>query len=209
MLARTHLLCAAPVAIFTPLYFDNPLYVGVISVGLLMGALFPDIDEEGSYISRRFRFLYWCVALLRYVLMGLFLVFIIFNKAFWDRAYEILSHRGITHMLAFPLLFFATSMYLPTFYGLFIFSFGVGWLIHELGDMTTHGGIKNWLFPFFIGKIFWVSPRFLRYRTGKMPEPILMFFLVLSNGYLALYVVLKHINLPLYELIKSFNGVLL
>ena len=179
MTAKLHITTITPIAITTVALIPNLFFSEIIIAGLAIGVLFPDIDEKNSYISRKLFILYWIIALLRQILSIALLIVYIFNKTLYERLKNITEHRGITHYLLFPVVLFLISFRLPTIAGLFVAAMAVGWLIHELGDACTYGGIEAWLFP-FCTKTFWVLPRILRFRTGQSEAFIFLLFFLLD-----------------------------
>lgn len=142
-------------------------YIG----GLVIGSLFPDIDEPnsriGRYVSKDFP------ALPRTI-----------NFIF--------GHRGITHRFIFALFFFLIFLFFKTdleniHYGLFIsgvaFSFGI--LFHQIGDMLSgskyfKGGIRYYFFPFGLkDKYFTPFPKAIRCAVGDTKEKIYNILFVL------------------------------
>jgi hypothetical protein len=183
MLAKTHVLSATPLLIPAAAYIHNPTFLLVFGAGLFLGAVAPDIDETNSFISRRFRVLYALVYLVRIVLFALLFVVSLANRKLWSEIVQIISHRGITHFLLVPLVLFGLSFFFKGYLSFFLLGLALGWFTHQLGDMTTYGGIINWLFPFYIGRRFWSVPQILRYKTGDISEQVILFFLIVANAY--------------------------
>lgn len=183
MLAKTHVLSATPLLIPALYNIHDTTSFAVFAVALLIGAVAPDIDELNSFISRRFRLLFGAVYLIRIALFAVLFVVSLFNRKLWSEIVQIISHRGITHFLLVPLVLFGLSFFFKGYLSFFLLGLALGWLVHQVGDMTTYGGVMNWLFPFYIGRRFWSVPQILRYKTGDTPEQIISFFLVASNAY--------------------------
>lgn len=165
MLAKTHMIFSVAVA-------STPLALGAIELpfeiipyvlgGVLMGSLFPDIDEPESAIGRKVRIISSIVSL--------------FTK-----------HRGFTHKFIFFLLSFTLTMLtigvvseLNTY---FLMGFSLGILLHHLGDFIVgggkeKGGIGEYFYPFIssVGKTQLV-PFIFRCKIGDIKEHI---YLVLS-----------------------------
>jgi len=145
MMAKTHIAFATSLAAI-PLFINPELstYLSqnikalpIILFGLTFGALFPDIDEPGSSISRKF-IIAQIVSLLL-ILIGT-------------------KHRGFTHKFFFGVLFLAIAIYTKDYInsditlGLFAFTFGI--FAHHLGDMMVgggknKGGIYNYFSPLY------------------------------------------------------------
>jgi len=146
MTAKSHILTTVNIAGLLPLILSNEEwwlntheYYYYIA-GILFGALFPDIDEEHSYIGRRFYFLS-----------------VILNK--------IIGHRTITHNL-FVYIPFIIYGYMQSSY--LSIGFGVGAILHILEDSVTNSGVKWALAPFF--HHFVLLPKQLRFSTNGFFE---------------------------------------
>ena len=152
MTYKTHVALAMTVAI-PAVYFANIDGFGRISFlfATAVGALAPDLDEEGSYLSRKIPVMP--------MLFGLFGV----------------KHRGVTHR-AISILFLVCLLgvissvdqsfisHLPI-YGGFI----LGYVMHLLGDMMTKGGIRDFFYPLRSTKAV-LMPRGYRFYTGSLQE---------------------------------------
>ncbi len=116
-----------------------------------LGALLPDIDEKGSYIGRKLYFI---------------------SGIFRDLG---ISHRGFTHFAIIPIAMMLFGYVLDL--GLLIW-LGAGVLMHDIGDLLTKGGIKDFWYPLFPGKTFGLLPRKYRFYTFSLTEKlvILLFF---------------------------------
>lgn len=136
----------------------------LFAVGVLLGSVFPDIDEPGSYIGRKF-------------------------PLFSNTLSLFIKHRGITHTLL-VLLFYVMVYYFLSFtigfsgrvLGLMddVFAgFIIGNIGHILGDMTTKSGVS--LFYPLTKKNIGILPKSLRYYTGSPVEVFLVrpFFMVI------------------------------
>jgi len=136
---------------------------------VLFGSLFPDIDEPNSYIGRRFWFMSWPIKLLSHL-------------------FPFLKHRGITHLFLVPV-----SLGIAAFYGenIWLGGFAIGWLLHTLGDLITVGGIRGYFYPFFSTRKIVLLPYPLRFYTRGVAEQILIFFLLLLNGYVVYTLILR------------------
>lgn len=97
--------------------------IGLYFFGLVLGAIAPDIDEIKSSIGRKFRSISF-----------------IFAFAF--------GHRTITHwLIGRAVLIVLGLIYFEGYVQIFVCSFAIGMILHDLGDLAT-GGIKGYLWPF-------------------------------------------------------------
>lgn len=135
---------------------------------ILLGSLFPDIDEPKSTIGRKFWFISWPIKLLSHIL-------------------PFLKHRGITHLFLVP---FSLSIVALYWGNIWLGGFALGWLLHTFGDLITIGGIRGYFYPFWSNRKIVLLPYVLRFYTGRGAEQILITFLVLLNGYLVYALVL-------------------
>lgn len=162
MTAKGHVLLALPLAIFGAKSFGFGQMGGALFVFLIiLGALFPDIDEPKSYIGRKFWFLSWPIK-------GL------------SRIIPPLKHRGITHILMIPFSIFIVAVF---FENIWLAGFAIGWLIHTIGDLITVGGIQGYFYPFWSSRKIVLLPNFLRFYTGGVAEQILIGLLACLNSY--------------------------
>jgi len=160
MTAKGHVTLASLVVISivsTLPYFENLdlFQIGIFYFSSLFGALFPDIDEDRSYIGRRLAFMS-----------------IIISSG--------IQHRTFTHYLIFPIIiyFLAISFINDFVIHLVLLGFVAGIVLHDIGDMFTVGGIKGFFYPFFPNTKIWVTPKFLRFYTGSIAEYIFISFLM-------------------------------
>lgn len=124
-------------------------YVGLILPIILLGSIFPDIDEPRSFIGRRFPLISRIVSLS-------------------------FSHRGFTHFLAFPLIFLIAGILVNNqSISPHLFAFGYGILLHQIGDMMTISGIPYYFFPLSTKKAV-LLPQALRFKTGSIVENIIL-----------------------------------
>ncbi|MDD2639629.1 MAG: metal-dependent hydrolase [Arcobacteraceae bacterium] len=148
----------------------------------LMGVVFVDIDEPNSWIGKRLFFLSYPFKLIN-ITAKILLWVVGIEKKEWHRFFE---HRGLTHMLLFVFILYLVSYYLfrvnMTMTSYIVASFGFGVLTHQLGDVLTNTGIKNYFFPFFIGKNF-KAP--ITFSTGGYIEIIfnscLLFLFIIQS----------------------------
>ena len=148
----------------------------------LMGVVFVDIDEPNSWIGKKLFFLSYPFKLINITAKILLWGFGVEKKE-WYRFFE---HRGLTHMFLFVFIFFVISYCLfkadMKIMSHIVASFGFGVLTHQLGDVLTNTGIKNYFFPFFIGKNF-KAP--ITFSTGGYIEIIfnscLLFLFIIQS----------------------------
>ncbi len=136
---------------------------------LFIGSIFPDIDENGSYIGRRMIFVS--------LVLSLFI-----------------KHRGITHTILILLVYalIGIALHAHYMYGWISWTtagFILGNAIHIIGDMMTRSGVAI-LYPFYTGSLH-LMPRPLRLRTGRIIEkaivlPLFSLLMGLTYYYLLL-----------------------
>jgi inner membrane protein len=163
MTAKGHVLLAMPLAIVGVDYLAlNQINGALFIISVTIGALFPDIDEPGSYIGRRLWFMSWFVKIL-----SLF--------------FPYLKHRGVTHFFVIPF----TMIIVATFFkNIWLAGFALGWLLHTVGDLLTVGGIRGYLYPLWPNQKIVLLPDGIRFYTGKFAEQVFNTTLLLFNGYL-------------------------
>ncbi|WP_294961570.1 metal-dependent hydrolase [Sulfurimonas sp.] len=130
------------------------MFLGATSIG----ALAPDLDEEGSYLSNK---------------LPIFpLIFKLFN----------VKHRGITHRAISILFLFlilcvigSIDKNLEFSYPIYI-GFIFGYLFHLFGDMLTKGGINQFFYPFSNSRGV-LLPRKFRFYTFSNTETIVFLLL--------------------------------
>lgn len=149
MLAKSHAalgalgaIAAFPLAQYCGI--SREFYLTLLAPLVILGSLFPDIDEPKSFIGRKLPLLSRIVSL---------------N----------FSHRGFTHFAAFPLIFLALGICLPRDLAACAFSFALGIFLHQIGDMLTVSGIPHYFFPISRARAV-LLPQFLRFRTGSVRE---------------------------------------
>ena len=178
MTAKGHMLLASTLSFgglcyvkaHYPIYLPSSyITLAIAYIGVIIGSILPDIDEENSYISRR---------------LTLFSVLIS----------TIFKHRGTTHYLLTPIILFVSAYFLiesDTLIKLFVFSLCLGILMHDLGDMLTNGGIRGFFFPLFPNTRIALLPSFLRFDTFSLVE---YFFIGLVLFPLNAYFCLTYFN---------------
>lgn len=152
MLARSHITlgllgaCGLKAALPSEIIANEAFY-GVALPVILIGSVFPDIDEPRSFIGRKLPVLSHIVSLS-------------------------FSHRGFTHFLIFPLLLLSLGIGVYGAYpiiGIAIFALSYGIFMHQIGDMLTISGIPHYFFP-LSKKTAVLLPKPLRFRTGGSVE---------------------------------------
>lgn len=157
MLAKSHMLSAMIVAV--PILGNiEQEYAIMFLLATLIGSLFPDLDEPGSFLSRRVQIIS--------ILISLFT-----------------THRGITHTIAIVLVYALVGSYFVFEYDsakYVLFGFIIGNIIHLMGDMATKSGVK--IFYPLTNKSFHLLPKSMRlYTNGKVEIFVVipMFILIL------------------------------
>lgn len=165
MLARSHMALGCLGGCVFKIVFDvvadnlklsNETFYTIIFPIIIIGSLFPDIDEPRSFIGRKLPVLSHIISLS-------------------------FTHRGFTHFLVFPLIFIiAGIIILPThqFISICLFAFGYGIFLHQVGDMLTKSGIPYYFFPFSKTKAV-LLPQNLRFRTGGKVESVILYLVLL------------------------------
>ena len=172
MTAKGHMTLATTVALIS---FNTLPYflllsfkkLGIIYFSAIIGSIFPDIDEENSYIGRR---------------LPLFSII----------TSSIFKHRTLTHYLILPLIIAIAGLFTSGLNQLICFSFAFGILMHDVGDMLTKGGINGFFFPLFSNAKIALLPRALRFYTNSIAEYMIILFLTAINRFLA-YLLIKRI----------------
>lgn len=164
MVYSTHVAFALtpPLAIETIGNYFPLEYEIIFYLGLLFGALSPDLDEENSKLGKMFPVFPIIYDLLK------------------------IEHRGITHKLIFVIamsimFFFIILLNSGDGYSIsFLYGFAFGYLFHLFGDMLTKGGIRDFFYPFFEGVQGVLLPYRFRFYTNSKIEYTILFFLVIS-----------------------------
>lgn len=175
MTAKGHMLLASTLSFGAltyakqhyPLFAPSSLIpLAVIIGGVISGSIFPDIDEDESYIGNKL-------------------------KLFSIVVSSIFKHRTFTHYLITPVLCLLLTYYFiePLSYTqLFFYAFSAGILMHDLGDMLTNGGIRGFFFPLFPNTRIALLPSFLRFSTFSLTEYVFIGLILFpTNTYLVLH----------------------
>ncbi len=162
MSVKGHILLASAISLGVNQYFFHlplPKFL-YIYLGILLGAILPDIDEPNSFIAKK---LSW------------FSTF--FNAIF--------KHRTLTHYLIFSLLIAYASKFIPTQKPQWIvFGIAIGTFLHAVGDMLTKRGIRGFFFPLFPRTNIALLPKYLRFKSHSKIEKLFIFLLILFHLYL-------------------------
>ncbi len=202
MLAKEHvifsILLSFPLIL---LLIFKPIYLIIFLIGLILGSLIPDIDEENSYVYKlvnkiQKRIIYLkeknvkkfeeerkkltIQLILAYFLYiyALLIKYLIYKPlAFFTKE----QHRGITHTIYFPIIYVAFLFLILYFLKLpfklaFWFLLGnfLGVLFHILGDSLTKSGIA----PFYFG--IRLKGKYLTGKDSNVPIKIILLFLILT-----------------------------
>lgn len=155
MTYKTHVALALLPAVAVESYFNYLSFEVELIIYMFtsIGALAPDLDEEGSYLSKKIPIVPFILSLFGVV------------------------HRGITHRLIFVLGILIVGFILNGIYAfegltkLAIVSFAYGYLMHLMGDMLTKGGINKFFYPLSNARGV-LLPRVLRFYTNSVTEKI-------------------------------------
>lgn len=163
MTAKGHILLALPFAIAGANVFElkDLEMIGFIGA-VTVGALFPDIDEPGSFIGRKLWFFAWPIKIL-----GKFI--------------PMLRHRAATHYLVIPVMLIFISTLTNN---LSIGAFALGWFAHTVGDMLTVSGIKGYLYPLLPNTRIRLLPEHVAMKTGGFYEQLVIVGLTVLNVFL-------------------------
>jgi inner membrane protein len=137
-------------------------FYATLIIGLIIGSMFPDIDEPNSYLGSKFK--------------------LISLPTNW-----IIGHRTLTHNLLFyivPLVYIIYGNSIDTYYELFLVGFLSGAILHILEDALTNSGVKYAMSP-IINK-FSIMPFKLRFATGGYFEKYIflpLIFLTMISQY--------------------------
>lgn len=163
MTAKGHVLLALPFALLASNVMNiNHIETMVFTSTVVAGALFPDIDEPGSYIGRKLWFLAWPIKILAQFI-------------------PMFRHRGATHFLIIPLMLMLLSYFIEN---IMLTAFAVGWIAHTVGDMLTVTGIRGYFYPILPDARIRLLPEPIAFQTGGIIEGLLIFGLIFINGFL-------------------------
>ena len=147
-MAKTHIAMGVSAGLaIADIFLNSANFYFLVMV--FFGSVFPDIDERGSYISNRMKFVSMLLS-------------------------NIFEHRGVTHTLVIVLLYGIVIM--NTFYyfdlyneGLMIASgFMIGNIAHIIADMATPSGVS--IFYPLSDKRMHLLPKGLRVKTFSKKE---------------------------------------
>lgn len=177
MTAKGHMALASAVTL-SYLYIDSNListlpYFEYFLPAILLGSLFPDIDEPESYIGNKLK-----------------VISVVISSFF--------RHRTFTHYLIFPLLLLIVSFYMNnTFNKVTILGFAIGIFLHDVGDMLTKGGIKGFLWPLFPNTRIALLPYFLRFKTFSVEEYSLVYMILIPYSTIVAFLLIKRVWLKI------------
>ena len=160
MICRTHIAFAiAPILIIESAIDAMSVVVELLFyLSIAIGSISPDLDEEGSRLSKVF--------------------------PLFPMIYDVvgIKHRGVTHQLIFVLvlaigLFIILNLNDADFVSNVIFyGLALGYFMHLPGDMLTKGGINNFYYPLTKSKGI-LLPRAFRFYTHSKEELLFLYFL--------------------------------
>lgn len=119
---------------------------------IVLGSIFPDIDEPRSFIGRKLPGISHLVSLT-------------------------FTHRGFTHFLICPILLAVLAGFFLDQGRFYIYALSFGMFMHQIGDMITKSGIPYYFYPFKLKAV--LLPKKLRFKTGGMIEWVIFLFLLL------------------------------
>ena len=160
MIYRTHIAFAiAPILIIESVIDVMSVFIELLFyLSIAIGSIAPDLDEEGSKLSKVFP-LYPIV---------------------YD--FFAIAHRGVTHQLIFVIFLAGISFNVlhlnnaDLVSNIILYGFSLGYFMHLLGDMLTKGGINNFYYPMSNAKGI-LLPRVLRFYTHSKEELLFLYFL--------------------------------
>lgn len=185
MTVKGHLLLANNLLLFLipkviPI-FDNYSYLHLIIFYnfFIFGVVFVDIDEPNSYIGRKLFFISY-----PFKILNLAIIFIISLFTKNKSLKRIFEHRGFTHMFIFPLIIFFIGSFFQGSINICIIFFAFGVFTHQLGDLITNTGIRNYLFPIPIDNV----KSFITFNTGSYVEILINIFLIIILMFQIIYI---------------------
>lgn len=149
MLAKSHVISSMIVALPILVFLDQNVVIPFL-ISVFIGSLAPDLDEEGSFLSRRVYVVSAIVSMMT-------------------------DHRGITHTVTAITAFVMIGVVLLTLYDysiMLLIGFMIGYIVHILGDMTTRSGVA--VFHPFSNKKYYLLPRGYRLKTASKIEMYLI-----------------------------------
>lgn len=171
------------------IFSSQPLYLSFylfLFPSILFGSVLPDLDEPKSFIGKMLPFISKPLS-------------------------KIITHRGFTHMLLFPIALTASAEYfLNGIHQDIIFALSFGIFIHQIGDLLTRGGINYYFFPFPI-RIVGLLPWRLRFYTGRTGEKFVYSLILYPSlvilSYLTILNSCNSLTNFLKELIYYYNSI--
>jgi inner membrane protein len=180
MTVKGHTLLANNALLFT-IYITNTSLENYSYINLLifysffiLGVVLVDIDEPKSFIGRKLFFISY-----PFKIINLLIIFVISFFTKNKSIKRVFEHRGFTHMFIFPVLIFASSFLTNGYLNLYIKLLAFGVLLHQMGDLITNSGIRNYLFPLPFENV----KLFITFDTDSFFEKIVNTFLSLLLTY--------------------------
>lgn len=178
MTAKSHMLMVGPVAIL-PIYLiemsnkgfiekflsvSNEIELLVLFYSILIGSLFPDIDEPNSAIGRKS-----------------FIISHFLNIFF--------GHRTITHTLLVIIVCYSFSFAFIGYIEVFLIGLAIGIFVHCVGDMLVKETLSSFFYPAKI--TISLLPEILRFSTGGVVENFVIIPLLVISDWVILKVLLE------------------
>lgn len=130
---------------------------GIVTISALIGSIEPDVDIPHSTFSK-------LVRPLSFTYQGI-------SKILPLKCFQ---HRGITHSLLFPILWFGLCAFIPTinpYFVLALLGLAIGLLSHIVLDMMNYKGVA--IFSPIWNKMFHLTPYALAVEAGSFGETII------------------------------------
>ena len=138
---------------------ENIEQLAIFMAGVIAGSLFPDIDEEHSYIGKKLP-----------LISG--------------SANAVIGHRTLTHNF---FVWIAVGFYAFYIDSVFLFAFSIGAFLHILEDSMTNGGVKWALKPLY-GNFKLLPKRLLFSTNGRFENyiyiPSIILVVIVEVAYL-------------------------
>ena len=172
MTAKSHVITSLTVGLIPILLIPEYMiyakeFVLIYIAGVVLGSLFPDIDEENSSIGRKTIF-----------------ISSMLNK--------LIGHRTWTHNIFLYIPFFFLGVYINGYYGVFIVGFSIGAVLHILEDSITNSGVNYALRPFL--HKFALLPKRLRFKTNGNFENLIFYPSICLLLLIEFYFIQSHIT---------------
>lgn len=167
MTAKGHMILSIPITVVSmhfaqDIFFEmnfSKMDLILFYFFVLVGSVFPDIDEPESFIGRKLP-----------IFSNILSLFV--------------SHRGITHFMIIPIVVFILAYFENDYrIKIILVGLGVGIFAHSIGDMLTKGGVVGYFFPFFRKTKVALLPSFLRFYTNSITEHLFNAIILFSIIY--------------------------